>query len=74
MVRRCAYRRIEKEGAAYVTIPVAEAQPLTIAWRPQQEQAAVGAIVNVDSQTSVVVDDTGLKHFSKLRLVCHKVR
>lgn len=62
-----AYRRIEKEGAAYVTIPVAEAQPLTIAWRPQQEQAAVGAIVNVDSQTSVVVDDTGLKHFSKLR-------
>ncbi len=64
-----AYRRLEKDGAAYIAVPVSDTPSLTVAWRPPQEQAAVGAIVNVDSQTSVVVDDTGLKHLSKMRFV-----
>lgn len=64
-----AYRRVEKDGSAYIAVPVGDTPALTVAWRPPQDQAAVGAIVNVDSQTSIVVDDTGLKHFSKMRFV-----
>lgn len=64
-----AYRRVEKDGSTYIAVPVGDTPALTVAWRPPQEQAAVGAIVNVDSQTSIVVDDTGLKHFSKMRFV-----
>lgn len=63
-----AYRRLEQDGAAFVAIPVGNNQPLTVAWRPPQQQAAVNAIVNVDSTTGVLVDASGISHSTKMTI------
>ncbi len=63
-----AYRRVEKDGAAFVAIPVGNNQPLTVAWRPPQQQAAVNAIVNVDSTTGVLVDASGISHSTRMTI------
>lgn len=63
-----AYRRVEQNNDAFVAIPVGNGQPLTVAWRPPQQQAAVNAIVNVDSTTAVLVDASGISHSTNLTI------
>lgn len=61
-----AYRRLEQNDAAFVAIPVGNNQRLNVAWNPPQQQAAVSAIVNVDSTTGVLVDASGIRHSTRL--------
>ncbi len=48
-----AYRRAATAGGPTIEIPVGNGNPLTIAWRPPEQQGMVASIVHVDSSTAV---------------------
>jgi hypothetical protein len=55
-----AYRRATTDAGPTIEIPVGNGNPLTIAWRPPEQQGMVAAIVHVDSSTAVLIDDVGI--------------
>jgi len=62
-----AYRKVATTNntAALIVVPVGSGQPLTIAWRPPQQQGMVDAIVHVDTATTVQLDDRGISETSR---------
>ena len=65
-----AYRKVAKTDntAASIVVPVGSGQPLTIAWRPPQQQGMVDAIVHVDTATTVQLDDRGISEASRFSI------
>jgi hypothetical protein len=65
-----AYRKVAKtdDAAASIVVPVGSGQPLTIAWRPPQQQGMVDAIVHVDTATTVQLDDRGISEASRFSI------
>lgn len=55
-----AYRRATENGSPTIEIPVGNGSPLTVSWRPPEQQGMVASIVHVDSSTAVVIDDVGI--------------
>lgn len=54
-----AFRLATRGDDSFLEVP-AGSQPLTIAWRPPEQQGMADAIVNVETTTTVLLDDTGL--------------
>ncbi|MBI1314224.1 hypothetical protein GC176_23260 [bacterium] len=65
-----AYRRVPQtaEASESIIVPVGSGQPLTIAWRPPQQQGMVDAIVHVDTATTVRLDDRGISEVSRVSI------
>ncbi|MHC4878867.1 MAG: hypothetical protein ACYTGL_20650 [Planctomycetota bacterium] len=65
-----AYRRVPKTGdvAESIVVPVGSGRPLTIAWRPPQQQGMVDAIVHVDTTTNVQLDDRGVSETARVSI------
>ena len=65
-----AYRRVAKtdDAAASIVVPVGSGRPLTIAWRPPQQNGMVDAIVHVDTATTVQLDDRGISETSRFSI------
>ena len=61
-----AYRRATNADGATIEIPVGNGSPLTMAWRPPEQQGMVAAIVHVDSSTAVLIDDVGVSESSRI--------
>ena len=61
-----AYRRVSNAEGAAIEIPAGNGNPLTIAWRPPEQQGMVAAIVHVDSSTAVLIDDVGVSESSRI--------
>lgn len=55
-----AYRRVAMDAAESIDIPVGQGRPLTIAWRPPEQNGAGNSIINVDTTVSVWVGNDGL--------------
>ena len=61
-----AYRRAATDAGPTIEIPVGNGSPLTIAWRPPEQQGMVAAIVHVDSSTAVLIDDVGVSESTRV--------
>ncbi|MDA0919095.1 MAG: hypothetical protein O2945_08495 [Planctomycetota bacterium] len=61
-----AYRRAATAGGPTIEIPVGNGNPLTIAWRPPEQQGMVASIVHVDSSTAVLIDDVGISEATRV--------
>tara|TARA_R110002072_G_scaffold284587_1_gene449020 strand:- start:42968 stop:51175 length:8208 start_codon:yes stop_codon:yes gene_type:complete len=61
-----AYRRAATDGGPSIEIPVGNGNPLTIAWRPPEQQGMVASIVHVDSSTAVLIDDVGISEATRV--------
>ena len=61
-----AYRRATDKGSATIEIPVGNGSPLTVSWRPPEQQGMVASIVHVDSSTAVVIDDVGISESTRV--------
>jgi hypothetical protein len=61
-----AYRRGTDNGNATIEIPVGNGSPLTVSWRPPEQQGMVASIVHVDSSTAVVIDDVGISESTRV--------
>ncbi len=60
------YRRATDNGTATIEIPVGDGSPLTVSWRPPEQQGIVASIVHVDSSTAVVIDDVGISESTQV--------
>lgn len=60
------YRRATDNGTATIEIPVGNGSPLTVSWRPPEQQGIVASIVHVDSSTAVVIDDVGISESTQV--------
>ncbi|MFP6766431.1 MAG: hypothetical protein VB858_22570, partial [Planctomycetaceae bacterium] len=63
--------RLVKTGAddtatESIIMPAGSGNPLTIAWRPPEQQAAADAIVHIDTKTAVSVEDAGITQTSRV--------
>ena len=63
-----AFRRATDAAGPTIEIPVGDGNPLTIAWRPPEEQGMVASIVHVDSSTAVLIDDVGVSESSQISI------
>ena len=63
-----AYRRASTEAGPAIEIPVGYGNPLTVAWRPPEQQGMVASIVHVDSSTAVLIDDVGISESSRVSI------
>ncbi len=63
-----AYRRGTDNGTATIEIPVGNGSPLTVSWRPPEQQGMVASIVHVDSSTAVVIDDVGISESTRVSI------
>lgn len=61
-----AYRRAATDAGPTIEIPVGNGNPLTIAWRPPEQQGMVASIVHVDSSTAVLIDDVGISESTRV--------
>ena len=61
-----AYRRAVTDAGPTIEIPVGNGNPLTIAWRPPEQQGMVASIVHVDSSTAVLIDDVGISESTRV--------
>jgi len=61
-----AYRRGTDNGTATIEIPAGNGSPLTVSWRPPEQQGMVASIVHVDSSTAVVIDDVGISESTRI--------
>lgn len=63
-----AYRRASDDGGPTIEVPVGDGNPLTIAWRPPEQQGMVASIVHVESATAVLIDDVGVSEISRVSI------
>lgn len=63
-----AYRRADSDDGPTIEIPVGNGSPLTVAWRPPEQQGMVASIVHVDSSTAVLIDDVGISESSRISI------
>lgn len=63
-----AYRRASTDAGPAIEIPVGNGNPLTVAWRPPEQQGMVASIVHVDSSTAVLIDDVGISESSRVSI------
>lgn len=61
-----AYRRAATDAGPTIEVPVGNGSPLTIAWRPPEQQGMVASIVHVDSSTAVLIDDVGISQSTRV--------
>jgi hypothetical protein len=60
------YRRATDNGTVTIEIPVGDGSPLTVSWRPPEQQGIVASIVHVNSSTAVVIDDVGISESTQV--------
>lgn len=63
-----AYRRATNDGGPTIEIPVGNGSPLTVSWRPPEQQGMVASIVHVDSSTAILLDDVGISESSRVSI------
>ncbi|NQV26404.1 MAG: hypothetical protein HQ518_18775 [Rhodopirellula sp.] len=63
-----AYRRATTSAGPTIEIPVGNGAPLTVSWRPPEQQGMVAAIVHVDSSTAVLIDDVGISESTRVSI------
>lgn len=63
-----AYRRTSTDDGPAIEIPIGDGGPLTVAWRPPEQQGMVASIVHVESSTAVLIDDVGVSESSRITL------
>ncbi|MGZ0168589.1 MAG: hypothetical protein ACKVHE_03445 [Planctomycetales bacterium] len=63
-----AYRRATDTAGPTIEIPVENGSPLTVAWRPPEQQGMVASIVHVDSSTAILIDDVGISESSRVSI------
>jgi hypothetical protein len=63
-----AYRRATDDAGPTIEIPVGNGSPLTVAWRPPEQQGMVASIVHIGSSTAILIDDVGISESSRVSI------